>query len=88
MDNKSYMSSYQYHDKAGNIYNCRSGHTGRFIDLSNIDFLSDNEVSINTTNMVKQQNHLHTYKKTVDYIDNKSVVLKLVKSIGKLFRLF
>ena len=83
-----YMNMYKYYSKNGNSYNCRTGYTGRFIDLNDVDFMSQNEISINTCKMVKEQNNLHVYKGAVDYMENKSVVIKILKSITKLFKFF
>ena len=83
-----YMNVYQYYDRYGNKYNCRTGYTGRYMDLTDMDFLSENEITMNTKNTIKEQNHLHTYKGAIDYIDKKSAVFNILGSITKIFRFF
>lgn len=88
MEKSQYMKPYQFNSRNGRDYNCRSGFTGRFIDLNDMDFMPDNEISINTNKMIKEQDHLHVYKGAVDYMENKSFVIKVIKSITNLFRFF
>jgi hypothetical protein len=80
-----FMSKYTYYDKNGAKYNCRSGECGRYIELGNMSFLSETEISINTKETIKEQNDLHLYTKTNDYINKKSTILKIFSSIIKLF---
>jgi len=78
---------YQYCDKDGNKYNCRTGETGRFIELTDLNFMSENEISINTCDKIKEQDHFHVYKGATDYMQNKSIIFNIVGSITKLFGL-